>query len=125
VLWRQQTREGVKQIIKQGRQCTYNVTLRHGRANILAAEKRYVWYILRVIPACNTHAPCCRLWPARLYEIFPHYLKNGTMFGEKMLFNKKCVFIFSETFVWNISHSEEIKNLYCSSRKVPVNLARF
>jgi len=28
-------------------------------------------------PACSAHAPYCRLWPAPLYNIFPHYLING------------------------------------------------
>jgi hypothetical protein len=27
-----------------------------------------------------------------LYNIFPHYLTNGTNVGEKKLFNTKCVF---------------------------------
>jgi hypothetical protein len=29
-------------------------------------------------PACNAHAPYCHLWPARLYNIFPHFLINRT-----------------------------------------------
>jgi hypothetical protein len=33
-------------------------------------------------PACNAHAPYCHLWPVRLYLFFPHYLINGTIFGE-------------------------------------------
>ena len=31
--------------------------------------------------ACNAHAPCCHLWPAPLYNIFPHFVINGTIFG--------------------------------------------
>jgi len=55
-------------------------------------------------PARNAHAPYCHLWPARLYNIFPHYLINGTIFGGKNLLNTKCVFGFSlqllsETFL--------------------------
>jgi len=30
-------------------------------------------------PACNAHAPHCYLWPVRLFRIFPHCLKNGTI----------------------------------------------
>jgi hypothetical protein len=37
------------------------------------------------------HATRMRLWPARLYNIFPHYLINGTIF-EKTLLIIKCVF---------------------------------
>ena len=34
----------------------------------------------RRYPPC---APYCHLWPARLYNIFSHYLKQGKVFGEK------------------------------------------
>ena len=34
------------------------------------------------------------LWPAQLYNIYPHYLINGTIFREKLL-SIKCVFLFS------------------------------
>jgi len=45
------------------------------------------------------------MWPARLYNIFPHFLINGTIFGKKMLLSIKCVLIFCTTFlIWNISH---------------------
>ena len=57
-------------------------------------------------PAHNAHAPYCHLWPAPLYNIFPHYLTNGTIFEKKRknLQNTKCVFWFtlrllSETFL--------------------------
>ena len=31
-------------------------------------------------PARNVQAPYCSMWPARLYNIFPHYLIKGTIF---------------------------------------------
>jgi hypothetical protein len=43
-------------------------------------------------PACNAHVPYCLLWPALLYNIFPHLI-NCTIF-EKKLLNTKCVFRF-------------------------------
>ena len=43
------------------------------------------------IPACNPRAPYCHLWPVLLYNIFPHYLINGTILGRQLL-NTKCVF---------------------------------
>jgi hypothetical protein len=46
-------------------------------------------------PARNAHAPYCYLWPAPLYNIFPQYLTNDTIFGRKKLLNTKCVFWFS------------------------------
>jgi len=41
-------------------------------------------------PVCNSHALYCHLWPARLYNIFPHYLINSTIFGNKLLNIKVC-----------------------------------
>ena len=42
-------------------------------------------------PTCKAHAPYCRLWPAQLYNIFPHYLVNGAIFEGKKLLKMKCV----------------------------------
>jgi hypothetical protein len=52
-------------------------------------------------PACN--ASYCYLWPAPLYNIFPHYLIKARL--KKIAEYKMCVLIFSTTFVWHISHS--------------------
>jgi hypothetical protein len=38
--------------------------------------------------------PCFRLHP-----IFPHYLRNGTIFGQKLIEHKTCVWIFATNFV--------------------------
>ena len=81
-------------------------------------------------PACNAHAPYCHKRPARLYHIFPHYLKNGMIFEQKLL-NIKCVFwfslqILSETFFIIRSVQRDIViNAHSSSCKVPVILVRF
>jgi len=68
-----------KTVTKQDRQHTYHATSRHVRATIIEVEKQLVLYILRGVsslryPACNAHVPYCHLWPAWLYNIFPHYL---------------------------------------------------
>jgi hypothetical protein len=87
-------------LLKQDRQCTCNVTLRHVRATIAAVEKQWalhnmsVWICSLSYLAWNAYAPYCHLWPASLCNIFPHYLINGTNFEEKAL-NTKCVFLFS------------------------------
>ena len=116
---------------------TYNVTLRRVPVTFVAVAKRWGLPILSVCvcvyrlnyPACNAHAPYCHLWPVRLYNIFPHYLINGTIFGKKLL-NIKCVFwfslqILSETFlILRRIQCDIIINVYRSSCKVPVILVR-
>jgi len=81
----------------------FNVTMRRVHANIVAVEKQEVFHILdRVFVALGIqhakrlrHIVICRLPPH--YNIFPHYLINGTM----------CVSIFYTTLVWNIFHSKK------------------
>ena len=34
--------------------------------------------------ACNAHVPYCHLWPTPIYNIFPHFLANGTIVEKKM-----------------------------------------
>ena len=68
--------------------------------------------------------------PARLYNIFPHYLINGKIF-QKELLNTKCVFWFSlqllsETFlILGRTERDIIINIHWYSRTVPVILVRF
>jgi hypothetical protein len=76
-------------------------------------------------PACNAHAPYCHLWSPRLYSIFPLFLINGKIFGEKKLLETKCAFSFSlqltfETFlILRRTERDKIKkNVYWSSCKV-------
>jgi len=72
------------------------------------------------------------MWPAHLYNIFPHYLIKGkTSGGKKMLLNIKHDFSFSlqpwsETFlVLRMTERDIIKNASRSLSKVSAILARF
>jgi len=64
----------------------------------------------------------CHLWPSRLYNIFPHYLIKGTIFGKRLL-NITRILIFFTTFAWNISLSKKntkfSENPSSRSRVVP------
>ena len=109
---------------KQDRQCTHNVTLRRVHESCRGKAIRVTHFSLYAhagecmcVRACgctgacsltytarNVHEPYC-LRPLWLHHIFPHYLINGTTFGEKKKFlNMKCVLWFSlqlllETFL--------------------------
>jgi hypothetical protein len=67
---------------------------------------------------------------AWLYHIFPHYLKNGTIFG-KTLLNIKRVFWFSlqllsETFlILSVTERDIVINVHRSSCKVSAIRVRF
>ena len=50
-----------------------------------ATSITYCECVCGAYPACNAHAPYFHLWPAPLYNIFPYYLINGTIFGKKKM----------------------------------------
>ena len=61
-------------------------------------------------PAYNAPAPYCHLRPVTLYNIFPHYFINCTIFEKKqknVTEHKMCVWISSTSYIWNISHSKK------------------
>jgi hypothetical protein len=45
-------------------------------------------FVAGIYRACNAHSPYCHLWPARLYNTFPHYLIKGQDFRKKILYIK-------------------------------------
>jgi hypothetical protein len=49
-------------------------------------------------PAGNAHAPYCNLWAARLYNIFPHYLINGTIFEKEQSAKHEMCFVLLYNF---------------------------
>ena len=81
-------------------------------------------------PARNAHAH--HLWPVQLYNIFTHYLINGTIFEKKKKFlNIKYVFfIFCISFVWKIlvlrrTGQDIVINVYWSPCKISIIIVRF
>ena len=122
---------------EQDRQCTWQVTLRHVRTQLLLQWKNNKYYVLWACvcslsyTACNARVSYCRLWPARLYNIFPHYFIKGMILEKKKLLNIKCVFWFSiqfllETFlILRRNERSVIINVHRSLCKAPVIPVRF
>ena len=89
----------------------YKVTLRGVRITTFAVEKQELLRILSVglwPQLSSTQSACAVLYyhlrPVRLYNIFPHYLIKGTIFGKKSCRKQNCVLIFSANFASDISH---------------------
>jgi len=83
-------------------------------------------------PACNAQAPYCHLWSVRLYNIFPHYLINSTIFEGKKRYwtqnvcSRVSLQLLPETFfILRRTGRDIVKNIYRCSGKVPVILGRF
>jgi hypothetical protein len=76
-----------------------------------ALQIRSVCLVLRY-PTCNAHAPYCHLWPDPLYNIFPHYLTNGAIFGKNVTENKMSFDFFLRLCVKNSSLEEELSEIW-------------
>jgi len=66
----------------------YNVTMMRVHVTNVPVEKLLVYIFCVCVfslryPARNAHAPYCHLWPVQLYQIFPQYLINKTIFRKK------------------------------------------
>jgi len=75
-------------------ECTYNVNLRRVRSTTVAVASNAYCIICAFIASHIHHTTRmrhCHLCPARLHNIFPHYLINSTVLG-KTLLDLKCVF---------------------------------
>jgi len=68
--------------------------LRRVRVTTVAVEKQWVLHNLSMgiyslrYPACNAHTPYCHLWPAPLYNIFPHYCIKGKILEKNVTEHK-------------------------------------
>jgi hypothetical protein len=83
----------------QDGQCTYDVTVRHVRAALVAVEKQLLHILSACVysfmyPACNAHSPYCNLWLVRLCLIYPHYLINATILRKKNYWTQNVCFDF-------------------------------
>ena len=94
---------------KEGKQCTYNITLRRIRATtdvvIRITYSERVFLALGIQHAIHMRHICHR-WTVRLYDIF-RMISYTAQFFKKQLLNIKCVFWLPPTSVWNISHSKK------------------
>ena len=118
---------------------TYSVTFRRLRGTVVEGEKAGSITQPECIcslryPACNAHAPYCHQWPDPLYNIFPHFPTNGTIFGGKKncYWTQNMCFDFLYNFcLKHFSFWEEMGEIwlemyiYRSSCKVPFNLVWF
>jgi hypothetical protein len=83
---------------EQDRQCTCNVTTGSVRANHCCCRKAVLYSEWLCVTLVIKHAMrMCHaviIWPASLYNIFPHYLINGMIFEEEKIFDMKYAFRF-------------------------------
>jgi len=117
--------------LKQDRQGTYNVTLRHccrGKA------KSITHYECAFVALVMQHATRMRniVWGLPSSTVFSHIiLQTALFFPKKRVLNIKCVFwlslhLLSETFlILRRTERDMIKKVYSFSCKVPVILVRF
>jgi hypothetical protein len=79
------------------RQCTFNTDSR-SRNHSCCGKARSIIYTVCVCslscPEHYAHAQYCHRWPGLALPHFKHYIKKGTICGEKHLLNIKCVFRF-------------------------------
>ena len=135
--WRRNLRVTVQMwitnIFNDERQCTYNVIRKRVRETVFTVEKQSVLhitnmclypYLSSIQCACTIFIVLCGL---RICHIFPNFLVNGAIFGNKLL-NIKCVFWFSVQFssqifliLWNIQRDTLI-NVLRASCKLPIIL---
>ena len=97
-------------------------------------DKYYIFWVCvcsLIYPACDAHAPYCQLWPAPLYNIFPHCLIKVTTFGKRIIEHKICFdFLYNFGLKLFFSFWEELSEI-CSKMyiglhvQVPVILVRF
>jgi hypothetical protein len=76
-----------------------------------------------VFVACKAHAPYCHLWPSPIYNVFPYFLINGTLFVKKNVTEHKMYVLIlstvqylSETFLTLRRNERDMtQNVYSSS----------
>jgi len=89
----------------------------------VAVEEQYVsifWMCVCRLrhPTCHAHAPYCHPWPARLYNISPHYFINGTFSKKKKLLNVRVFWFSLQIRLKHFSFEENWEKFYHTSTKV-------
>ena len=64
---------------------SYNHCSSRKVTSIRYSESVFVDLGIQYATVCNAHMPYCHLRPPRLYDIFPHYLTNGTILEKKVI----------------------------------------
>jgi hypothetical protein len=125
----------IQHLLKQGRQCMWKWKkdarsrnhCYYGKVrNITYSAYVFVGLVIqhakRMRPVILSSAVCLAVW---LYQIFPHYLKNGRIFGKTE--HKMSLLLFSTGFVWKCLILRRIRryiimNVHTFSCKVSANL---
>jgi len=80
---------------------------------------------------CECAILYCHLLPAQLYNIFPHYLINGTIFEKKNSLGRKIYVLIFSTKLYKVFlilrriERDIVMNVFQSSPKTSFILARF
>ena len=96
---------------KQGRQCTYNITLRRVHAIIFAAGKQWILHRLEcVLIVFGIHQCAWAILSSVVCYVVQYFSTISHTrydFLKSFIENKICVWSFSTKFVWKISHSKK------------------
>jgi len=99
--------------LRQDKLSTYKVTFMRVRVTTAAVEKQK--YYTFCVCVCGLRYPSCavlyfHLWPVCLYNTFPPYPKNGTIFvggeGELMNINYAFISVFNQLDAQNLFHNK-------------------
>jgi hypothetical protein len=122
--------------VSQATQCTYKSNTEAGSSNhcCFCKANRITYSVCVFVALVIQYAKRMRLlywhlWHVWLYNIFPHYLINGTNFPKKLLNMKRVFWVLLQIFSWILLilrrfQRQIIINIHTSPGKTPVILVR-